>query len=91
MEIKQNEKDIKILDVKNFDLGQTFDCGQCFRWEKIAENIFEGIAYGKKLRIYKSDNNIVLENTSKEEFEKVWKITLTLTQIILILQKNFLI
>ncbi len=73
MEIKQNLEDIRILNAENFDLSQTFDCGQCFRWEKIGKNTFEGIAFGRKLKIYQDNADIVLEKTSTEEFDKVWK------------------
>jgi len=73
MEIKQNLEDTRILNAENFDLSQTFDCGQCFRWEQTGEDTFEGIAFGRKLKIYKDNADIVLKKTSKEEFNKVWK------------------
>ena len=46
-EIK-NEKDlIYIKKVQNFDLAQTLDCGQCFRWSQDESGVWRGIAFSK--------------------------------------------
>lgn len=45
----------------SFDLYNTFYNGQCFRWEKIAEGAFEGIAGNKPLRLYQVRNGVELE------------------------------
>ncbi|MBQ2671769.1 MAG: DNA-3-methyladenine glycosylase 2 family protein [Clostridia bacterium] len=64
---------ILIKNVLSFDLGQIFDCGQCFRWEKINENEYSGIAFGKKLVVSQISNDVYFKNTSKKDFENVWK------------------
>lgn len=64
---------ILIKNVLSFDLGQIFDCGQCFRWEKTNENEYSGIAFGKKLVVSQISNDIYFKNTSKKDFENVWK------------------
>jgi N-glycosylase/DNA lyase len=38
---------IKIEQIKDFSLNHIFDCGQCFRWSKEADDSYTGIAYGK--------------------------------------------
>ena len=58
-------------------MSDTFGCGQCFRFNKSGE-IFEGVAFGKYLRIYQyqyqyqKDNQIYLE-TSLEDFNAIWR------------------
>ncbi|MBR5495844.1 MAG: DNA glycosylase [Oscillospiraceae bacterium] len=61
-----------IIDAKDFDLEQTLDCGQAFRWEKVGNNVFEGIAKGRFLRISSKDGKIIFHNTSLQDFEQIW-------------------
>ncbi|MEE3362389.1 MAG: DNA glycosylase [Anaerovoracaceae bacterium] len=37
--------------VKDFDPVHIFECGQCFRWEKTDEDVFEGIAGARPARV----------------------------------------
>lgn len=57
--------------IKNpfFDISQTFLCGQCFRWKAAenADNAFEGIAMGRKLRLTQEKGEVVLHNIDKED------------------------
>lgn len=56
---------------KTFDLGQTLDCGQAFRWENI-DGVWCGIAMGKSLKIYEDGNFFVL-TTTEAEFKEIWQ------------------
>ena len=38
-----------IMKIGAFDLGQTLDCGQCFRWERREDGAYQGIASGRFL------------------------------------------
>ncbi len=71
MEIKQIEKNIEIHNLKNFDLSQTLDCGQCFRWKNL-DGKYKGVAFGKDLTVYQKSSVVVFENISLEDFESVW-------------------
>lgn len=66
-----NNIELNIVD--KFNLEDTFNCGQCFRWKKNDDNSFEGVALDKYLKITKKTDKIILMNTSKEDFENVWK------------------
>lgn len=70
---RQIQDGILIENINNFDLSQTLDCGQCFRWTKTSDNSYKGIAYGKVLNIRQEKNNIILKNTNKEDFNNIWK------------------
>jgi N-glycosylase/DNA lyase len=67
----QKENDI-IIEIDDFDISHTLDCGQCFRFDKIGENEFFGIAKGKALRISQNNNQITFFNTTLEDFNKIW-------------------
>ena len=65
---------IHIENLDNFDLKNTLDCGQAFRWSSEDGIKWHGIAHGKYLSMYKPDeNSLVIENISLKEFENIWK------------------
>lgn len=43
-----NKGIITIENVRDFDPDQIFDCGQCFRWEKDSEGLWQGITGGRR-------------------------------------------
>ena len=62
-----------ISGVENFDLEQTLDCGQAFRWSKLNKNSWHGIALGRYMIIEHTDGNIILHDTELSEYESKWK------------------
>ncbi|ENZ00645.1 DNA-3-methyladenine glycosylase [Clostridium thermobutyricum] len=72
-------KDIKYLEdkvilegVKNFNIKQILECGQCFRWDKVGEMNYIIVAFGKVLEILQEEDKVTFLNTNKEDFEKIW-------------------
>ena len=63
---------IVLKNIKNFDLAQTLDCGQAFRWSADEEGVWRGIADGKYIELYKSGEDIVIEHSNREDFENFW-------------------
>lgn len=70
---KDGIEGIILKGVENFELNHIFDCGQCFRWNRQESGNYIGVAYGKVIEVEKDNDNIVLYNTNREEFEEVWK------------------
>lgn len=60
------------LEVEEFLLKETFECGQCFRWHEVSENAFSGVAKGKSLTILNRGNKIILKDISLADFEDLW-------------------
>ena len=73
MKIIEKNGNIEIFEINNFLLKDTLDCGQAFRWREINENLFEGVAHSKYLKIEFKDDHIILHNTSVKDFNEVWK------------------
>ena len=71
MKIYEENGNLILSGVCDFDLTQTFDCGQCFRWEK-ADDTYFGIAYGLPLKISQTDDTVTLYATSREAWDNVW-------------------
>lgn len=63
---------IIITGQTDFELSHIFDCGQCFRFNSQPDGSYIGTAYGKTVRISKSDDRIILHNTSLDDFNNVW-------------------
>ena len=38
-------------DVKDFDLEHTFECGQCFRWNRQPDGSYDGIVWDRVVNI----------------------------------------
>ncbi len=72
MDIKYIGHDIKLEDISCLDLDLTLDCGQAFRWEKQEDGSWSGVVKGVFLNISKTDDTVLLKNTTKENFENIW-------------------
>lgn len=72
MEILESKKELKLKNFENIDLVQTFECGQCFRWQKNSENSYTGIFKGKKLELSQLTPNTIILSTDMSDFKKIW-------------------
>ena len=61
-----------IVTPECFDLALTLDCGQAFRWVKIGEDEWHGVAFSTPLTLKKTDKGIEFIGTNKEDFENIW-------------------
>lgn len=61
---------IKIQGYEKFSLEETFECGQCFRWDKVGST-YHGIALDSDVLVYYEGNSLVIEG-AKENSEKLW-------------------
>ena len=73
--MNQSEKgtDIIIENFTDFNLAQTLECGQCFRFSKLKDNKYIIIAKNKLLEIEQTDSQIILYNTSLHDFNHIWR------------------
>ena len=56
---------------KNFDLAQTLDCGQAFRWTMEPDGAWVGVAYNRPLKIVQNENSIVL-HCDQDQYNEIW-------------------
>ena len=73
--MKAEEKNgcIIIEKVSDFLLSQTLECGQCFHFYKLAEEEYIVVAYDKMLHIKQNGEELVFYNTSKEDYNNIWR------------------
>lgn len=73
MDIKFDNDKIYIKNATNFDLAQTLDCGQAFRWSVDPNGMWSGIAFGKHIKLYEQNGDIIISGSTKEDFENIWQ------------------
>ncbi len=71
--IKFENNKIYIKNAANFDLAQTLDCGQAFRWSVDQNGVWSGIAFNRFIRLYRDGSDIIIENSNQEDFENIWR------------------
>lgn len=58
--------------VKNFDIKQILECGQCFRWEKKSDEDYIIIAYGRVIEVIQDGDKVTILNSNEEDFKSIW-------------------
>jgi len=62
-----------IVEIKDFVPEHTFDCGQCFRWEKQEDGSYIGTANSQTVRISAKGSTVNIEGITENDYENFWK------------------
>ncbi|MBR2302660.1 MAG: 8-oxoguanine DNA glycosylase, N-terminal domain-containing protein [Clostridia bacterium] len=72
-----------IIKVKNFNMRQIAESGECFRWKKTGEDEYVGVIFGKVCYVSQKENVVTYDGVSESEFmwyfdlerdyEKIWR------------------
>ncbi len=80
MHIYCRDNDLILEGVKDFDIEDTLECGQCFHFTKLAEKEYELVAFGKYLHIRQcrdgemsKPGSFILYDTGMKDFNEIWK------------------
>lgn len=57
---------------RSFDIKDIMECGQAFRYERLDDGHYDLIAYGKRIRVQQSGEQVEL-SCSEEAFDQLWK------------------
>lgn len=57
-----------IISSKDFDLSATFECGQCFRWERQANGSYIGVVGGYAAHVRQIGDEIHINSNASDEF-----------------------
>ncbi len=63
---------VTLYNITNFDLAQTLDCGQAFRWELRSDGSFTGVAMGKRLTLTLDGSTLTIDGIDENEYLNVW-------------------
>ncbi len=73
MKIIEKDNSIILKNPDSFNLAHIFECGQCFRFEKISEKSYRGVVGDRVLTIAQSEEDVILKNTSYSDFKEVFE------------------
>jgi len=73
MDVRYEGDNAVISGLKEFEPCHIFDNGQAFRFTEKAEGVYEGVAYGRFLRVSKRGGEITLHPCNKVDFEGIWR------------------
>ncbi len=73
---------IRMTDVKYFDVEKTFDCGQCFRFDRVDasshEAEFAGVAHGRHVSFAQDGETLYIYGSDRADLENIWRRYLSL-------------
>ena len=72
MEFTVNNNSVIINGIHDFNAVHTFDCGQCFRWEKEEDGSYTGVAHGRVVNVAYDDNSVIINNTTLDDVKNIW-------------------
>lgn len=71
--IRAENGHLYISGINTLSLPDTLDCGQAFRWKPADNGRWQGVVGKKVLSVSFAEGTLLLENTSAEEYEKIFK------------------
>ena len=72
MDIREENGNIYIDRVIDFNIEQTLECGQCFHFERIGDMEYVVIAYGKLLHIKQEKDTLIFFGKDRDEVMGIW-------------------
>ncbi len=73
MKITETKDGVTVKGISNLDIYQTFDCGQCFRFDPDPDGGISGVAFGRFVRFEQPEPDTLLTfGATAKEFEDVW-------------------
>lgn len=60
-----------IKNIKDFEPQDTFECGQCFRWNKEEDGSYTGIVGNNILNVKKEQNDIIVKGNGNDDIKDV--------------------
>ena len=63
---------LRLCFLRELDPGKTFECGQCFRWNRDETGAYTGVAFGRVARLFVEDDSVYICDSDGNN-EKLWK------------------
>ena len=83
-----------IEQVRDLDIGKIFDCGQCFRFDPVADSIhekeFSGVAHRRFVSFAQDGDTVYVYGSDLGDFEALWRRYLDIDRDYSALTKNIL-
>lgn len=73
MKITENNNQLIIENVNDFNLTHIFECGQCFRWNKEDDGSYTGVVQNKVINATQNGGKLIFDNLNNDDYENVLK------------------
>ncbi len=68
---------VRIDGIEHFSVLKTFDCGQCFRFDRVTDTKheceFAGVAYGRYVSFAQDGSTLYIYNSNLKDYGDIWK------------------
>ena len=72
-EIIESNDSVIIKGVKNFNIKQILECGQCFRWQRVTDTDYIVVSNRRVIEIIQEDDEVIIHNTNMNDFKNIWE------------------
>ena len=76
MKVSCENNVVTVDGVNDFTLSQILECGQCFHFDKLDEEVYEVVAFGRAVKMEQTDKVLRIYGSSMEDYEGIWKMYL---------------
>ena len=76
MKVSCENNVVTVDGVNDFTLSQILECGQCFHFDKLDEEVYEVVAFGRAVKMEQTDKVLRIYGSSMEDYEGIWKLYL---------------
>lgn len=73
MRIEEKDGNLILTKVKDFNIEQILECGQCFHFVKLKDMEYVTVAYDKALHIKQEADTVILFHTDMNDYNSIWK------------------
>lgn len=75
---------VKLENINDFDVEKIFDCGQCFRFDRVEssphEVEFSGVAFGRLISVAQDGKDVYIYNATARDLDLIWRDFLALDE-----------
>lgn len=72
MENAFNSRVFTLHSVSDLDADHTFDCGQCFRWNREEDGSYTGVVKDRAVNIKAENEMLTIDNCSESDYKEIW-------------------
>ena len=65
------EQSYILENVNSFNLKNIFECGQCFRWNKVADESYTGVFENNVINVKEENNRIVFNGICNSKITEI--------------------
>ena len=64
---------VTVEGVNDFILSQILECGQCFHFDKLEDEVYEVIAFGRAVKMEQKDAVLRIYGSSMADYDGIWR------------------